>query len=259
MPESNRKKAYELFAKLYQKNPELADEIGTIPDFADSDITDKDLEALVNITDYYFQSKNPKIKEAFRKMLNIGMEDKRAYCSPLEALKWLSEKYEFEKGGAYYRNDPLSDYTLPRLLRASWDFSEQKKWSNFEKVAKRLNSPELVSIYMRDKIRYIPDEGLTRETGNITSNPRTTFERRGGDCEDQAWFASYCLGKASYRTYVANPFRAHPIRGHSVCVFKDRNGLWYQLDNACSPPVYKDKGFKDLQGGSPTRSSIALR
>lgn len=220
MPESNSKKAYELFAKLYQENSELADELGRIPDFADSDITDKDLEALVNITDYYFQSKNPKIKEAFRKMLNIGMKDKRAYCSPLEALKWLSEKCEFEEG-SWRVNDPLSNYTLPRLLRTAWDFSHEERWSDFREVVNRLNSPELFAMFMNSKFTY-----------KITYYPqrsKITIKTGIGDCKAYAIAAYDCLRNAGYDVYLFS-MDYKSMTGHTICVI-DMGKELYTLDN----------------------------
>ena len=226
----NRKKAYDLFIKLYQENPELAEELGKIPDFADNNISDKDLEALVNITNYYFESKNPKIEEAVEQMLDVGIKGKRTYCSPLEALKWVAEKYKFKKGSESYVNDPLSYYNrLSYFLDDAWDFSEKERWSDFKKVTDRLNSPELVSIYTDKQISSVPDDSR-----NINQTALQTFKRKAGDCEDHAMFQAYMLKKNDYWAYVLDVQRGRKSQreayGHAECLYKD-NGLFYTLGN----------------------------
>ena len=218
----NRKEAYDLFTEFYQENPELAEELGRIPDYADNKISDKDLEALVDIRDYYFESKNPKIKEAFSKMLDVGIKDKRAYCSPLEALKWVAGKHEFKEGSELYIDDPLDKYHLLWLLAFAWDFREEEKWGDFKRVTNRLNSPELVAKYLQDNIAW------KFHKGKIPWLPTRFFRIKRGDCKDYANFATYCLRRAGYD--ARNVSIRTPRGGHVFCLYTENN-KFFAIDN----------------------------
>lgn len=193
----------------------MAEELGRIPDFADNKIGDKDLEALVNISDYYFKSKNPKIKEAFKEMLDAGIKDKRAYCSPLEALKWLAEKHEFKEGSELYVNDPLNNYTLTRLIFAAWEFREGERWSDFKEVTEGLNTPELVLWYMKNNLR------IKFHAGHIAYHPKQFLRIKKGDCKDFAVFAACCLAKSGYDAKVLAVLPARRKGSHAVCVYRE--------------------------------------
>ena len=66
--------------------------------------------------------------------------------------------YEFEEGSRLSTSDPLSGYTLPKLLFAAWNFSDREKWGNdFEQDILRLNSPEIIDFYEKENFRSTPD------------------------------------------------------------------------------------------------------
>jgi len=222
MPSSNRKRCYELFTELYQKNPGLAEELGRIPDFADNEISYKDLDALVNMTNYYFESKWPFIKQAFEEILDVGIRDKRAYCSPLEALKWLAEKRQFKEGSESHLEDPLSYYTLMSLISAAWEFREEERWGDFKRVTNRLNSPELVAKYLQDNIAW------KYHKGEIPYFPTRFFTIKRGDCKDYANFATYCLRRAGYD--ARNVSIRTPRGGHMFCLYTENN-KFFAIDN----------------------------
>ncbi len=154
-------------------------------------------------------------------MLDVGIKDKRAYCIPLEALKWLAEKHEFKEGSKSYVNDPLSNYNLQGLIFAAWEFREEERWGDFKRVTNRLNSPELLASWIRDNLKYIPDPPRGR-----IQMPRETFRKKGGDCEDWAIFADYCLSKAGYNSYIIS------VMFHSVAVYKTDEGIFVIGDTA---------------------------
>lgn len=130
-------------------------------------------------------------------------------------------------------SDELSVYQTNPLVAETWN--------DFVTVVKILNTPEKVSNYMKNKIRY---EGEPPGQ-NIPQDALTTFTKKSGDCEDHAMFATYILLKNGY---AYNDFGHHitdaacildvqwgqigePVAlGHAVCLYK-LDGQFFYLDN----------------------------
>lgn len=130
-------------------------------------------------------------------------------------------------------SDELSVYQTDPLLA--------EKWNDFDTVTKILNTPEKVSNYMKNKIRYESEP----PGQNINQNALTTFMKKSGDCEDHAMFATYMFLKNGY---LYNDFDCHitnaacildvqwgqigePVAlGHAVCLY-NLDGQFFYLDN----------------------------
>lgn len=151
------RKAYELFSKLYQENPELAEELGRIPEFADNEISDKDLEALVNMSDYFstIKSKYPdRFDKAFEEILNTGIKDKRKYCSPLRFLFWLAEEKKFDEESISYTSNPLEYFSLGKLISLGIN-RLPKKTNDLNEAVEILNSPEVINSWAYNNVAYV--------------------------------------------------------------------------------------------------------
>ncbi len=98
------KEALQFFEKLYSTHPQLAIELGKLPEFTDNKISASDVEALEDIVDLTLTATNPEVKEAFDLMLKGGTPRQRdfrykvpSYNTELEVLFWLAEQNEFKK------------------------------------------------------------------------------------------------------------------------------------------------------------------
>lgn len=226
MPGSNRKRCYELFTEIHQKNPGLAEELGRIPEFADNEVSDKDLEALVNMSDYFstIESKYPDgLNQAFEEILNTGIKDKRKYCSPLRFLFWLAEEKKFDEESISYSSNPLEYFSLKKLISLGIN-RLPKKTNNFNEVVSVLNSPKIIQRYLENHIIFVKD------IGDYHQSPKYTFERGKGDCEDFAILSNYCLVKNGYNSYIISVNWGSGLRdGHAVGVYKE-NGKLFVID-----------------------------
>jgi hypothetical protein len=206
-------------AEIWKSYPELSEELQKLPDF--SVVDEKDLEALIKITDL---AADPKNRPALGDILNEGIKEKRKYCSPLEALLWI-----------LYDKKP-DDPTLKRIISEptklteySWKNSSESnnyksdRWKDFDEVVYRLNSPDLVSIYMKDNIRWEP------EKTNEYLPAKMIFERKYDDCDGHAILQSYLLKTNGYDAWVVG-LSIESELGHNVCGYYI-NKLIYILDN----------------------------
>ena len=237
MPESNKKKAYELFTKLYQKNPELAEELGKIPEFSDNEVSDKDLEALVNMSDYFsvIDSQYPdRLDQSFEEILDVGIKDKRKYCSPLRFLFWLAEEKKFDEESISYTSNPLKYFSLKTLIKLGVN-RLSKKTNNFNEVVKILNSPEVINYWAYNNVKFV--HGWK---GNIYIflSPKTVFREKKGDCDCLATFAAYCLAKSGYDNPSIVSVMWGPKEGNSVATI-EKDGDIYIVMNFNPKPHYK--------------------
>jgi len=221
---------------------ELSDEMKKLPDLKEP--AKENIHAIEGIICSY---KYLDHKTAFERMIDEGIKDKRKYCTPLQALTWIlydgyDEKILEECIGSIEKEslEPLS-----RLLNHAWlktSTSKQytsERWKNFDEVVDRLNSPDLISVYMWNNIRYEDDPE------NINQSALTTFNKKAGDCEDHAMFGLYCLIENGYAydnfsSYSNNAACGLDVQwgkigspnalGHAVCLYKT-NSLFYYLDN----------------------------
>jgi hypothetical protein len=222
--------------------PELYQELFKLPEL--KEIDERDNEA---IEDIIRLGLDPEYKDVFESLLNEGIEVKRKYCSPLQALLWIAYDEDFD--GHYPWYHPLYDYSLSKLLTYAWKQTttsnnyQSKEWANFYEVVDRLNSPTLVATYLVQNIVYDWEE-FTRLEAHFArfASPRQTFESEKGVCNEQARFALYCLLKNGY---FYDDFELHPDEaacclntwppikagelGHTTCLYTD-DGRFYVID-----------------------------
>jgi hypothetical protein len=197
--------------KIY--NPSLPVEIGRLPDYQ-GNIEGNRLVALNRLYSI-IENTTPEQVKNLEIYLNIGVPEKRSYCTPLQALLWVLEKED---------DVNVLNHTLTQLLDKAWVFSEANRWQDYEVVSDRLNAPELVNYYQRVRFVYISKKG--KAMGGH-GEPKKIFVNNSGNCDDTAAFAAYCLKKAGYENSVKN---VHPTSWHTVCVFKYKDTK-YIIDN----------------------------
>jgi len=226
----------EILSQLKTAYPELYEELFKLPDL--KEIDERDEEALEDIA---FLALNTKYRAAFEAMLNEGIKDKRKYCTPLEALLWIAYDHEFDG------DNPLRNYSLSLLRYDAWENTTTSKnytsnrWHDFDDVVDRLNSPELVSLYMKNNFQWISDLTLYGKE-NYWADARKTFDKKKGDCEDHAAFAVHCLlnngyylcrsslpatNVASVLNIVKRTSNGTLDWGHAVALYTEDNSFWF--------------------------------
>jgi len=101
-----------------------------------------------------------------------------------------------------------------RDIFVGWYFKRMTR-DDFKWFAK---TPWRMWLFWQLGMRYIFDEE------DYAQSPDETWERRGGDCEDMAWF---CRDHLRFLGYEAEMFRAEwdkpteqGIKAHIVCIFR---------------------------------------
>jgi len=191
---------------------ELTDELRKLPDFKQANI--KNLEAAEDVLSL---ASNPERRTFFEAVLSEGIKDRRKYCTPLQALVWIA--YDEEK----FITSPVSG-----LVRFAWVNSSTSqnyasdKWRDFDEGVDRLNSPNMVSVYIKGNIPYsmLRSELMKRSRNwlSLTMTPKETFEKRMAVCTDHSRFALYCLIRNGY-TY--NDFDKYPDK--AACILEACN------------------------------------
>jgi len=105
-----------ILSELSKKNPLLAEELGKLPEFQDA-ISDSENKALGQLVEIYNENQEA-FNKAFEQMYQVGKPEVRKYCSPLQALFWLSLEENFETINYHIKN-----FRLRSLLNDAWDFS----------------------------------------------------------------------------------------------------------------------------------------
>jgi len=203
-PGGNRQEmAFILFRQLYQKNQQLAVELGRIPEFADSNVSQEDLEGLKNLVRYYLKSEDDLLELRFKQFMNVGKKKYRKFCTPLQAIFWLAKK-----------GKPVINTSLGVLLKRAWGNYQGEGWKDFNEVIDRLNSPELVSRYMLDNFSFVYHPGGT------PYSPKYFFKIKHG---------TFCLKRAGYDARYTVVGGNRP-RNHLTCVYTE-NSKFYTMDN----------------------------
>jgi transglutaminase-like putative cysteine protease len=200
--------------------------------FNKSDV--KTIESVEDIVYSILMSKNPElVRKNFDMMLKEGIPEKRKYCTPLQALEWYYVDNEPEKDNLLeYRQLNLERFIMRvwRTTSTSENFTSDR-WKNFDEVTDRLNSPDLVSIYMMNNFKYKTDIEVYGAV-NYWASAMEMFKIKAGDCEDHAVFATYCLAKNGYPAQgLCIIWEGPGFRGHMTCVYKyPGNPLIYCID-----------------------------
>ena len=214
------KEANFLFEDLYKRNPKLALEIGKLPEWQDG-ISAKEVAALRNIIELYDYDPVA-FNLAFDMMYKEGKPDVRRFCSPLQALFWQSGKNKFSR-----ENNPLKDFQIKTWLYPYINDSiknGESKWTNFDEVTDRLNSPTLVFRYILLNIAYDAEH-------NMLLTPYQVFKYKIGHCHEQSLLAAYCLEKAGYDAVLVRAWSPTWTSGHTVVAYHD-DGKLYKLDTS---------------------------
>jgi hypothetical protein len=233
------------FQRLFGLQSTLALEAGRLPTFQ-REIKEKEIVALIRFTDL-FRNATPEQKTNLESLLRIGLSQSRRYSSPLEAILWTLERDDYD------RNKPLLQLPLDKLLDVAWDFSDRRKWEDYEAVADRLSTPELLNYYQR--IRFVYESKSGRRDA-FTGDVRGLFVSNIGNCYDHADFAAFCLEKAGYKTSVVG---VHPIQPnyHVVCQY-EADGKSYFIDNG-RPDKFLRRGIMPKEEYEMYRDKENLR
>jgi hypothetical protein len=203
--------------ELAQANPLLGNELGKLPELQDG-ISETEMSALGDIVELY-KSDPANFVNVFNEMYKVGLPKSRKYCSPLQALYWLVEDGKIDTF-----HTQIEDYSLNKLLYASWDFNEPDKnierWSDFNSVTDRLNAPKLLNFYINGNIYY-------KKNRTNSHTPKHTFVHRWGDCDDLSVFGKYILRKAGYKANTRYVLWTHDRRGHVGVVIKLDDGRYF--------------------------------
>jgi len=105
--------AKKILAEIAEKNSLLALELAKLPELKRT-ISIKEVESIKNILALY-EIDPLAFDIAFDKMYKEGIPEIRKFCTPLQALFWLSGKVQFSK-----QNNPLLNYDLESLLNKAW-------------------------------------------------------------------------------------------------------------------------------------------
>jgi hypothetical protein len=198
---------------LDQRNPLLVQELGKLPELQDG-ISSEEVANIEQLNKFYFQNQVA-FDKIFQKMYQVGLSEHRKYCTPLQALYWLVEDGKI---------DTLHDlidvyvYSLENLLSVSWDFDgNSERWSDFNTVVDRLNTPELLDYYINHNITY-------KKNRTNSHTPKHTFLYHWGDCDDLAVFGKYILNKGGYKVDIRYVHWTSDNRGHVGVVIKSEDG-----------------------------------
>jgi len=93
----------------------LAQELGRLPEIQDG-ISEPEVKTINKLAELYMSDPDS-FGRTFEQMNRIGLPEFRRYCSPLQALFWLSKKEDLET-----LNSIIVDYSLERLLDRAWIF-----------------------------------------------------------------------------------------------------------------------------------------
>lgn len=214
-------KAKMLLSDLSEKNTILAMELGKLPEFQDG-VTSEELVGLENILGLY-NATPTSFDKAFQEMYSIGIPEIRKYCSPLQALFWLSEDGTIQK-----EKKLLVDYSLQKLLDKAWQEKgwEGKGWNLFNTVADRLSSPELLDYYINRNFTKI------RAPESKSHCASDVFAHKEGWCGELAAFGTKILKAAGYDAALywdmgwpkQSYATTRAVSGHTVAAYK-RDGL----------------------------------
>jgi len=219
----------DILKQLKVAYPELFQELLKLPDLVEETDAKND-EAIEDIS---YLALAPKYKTTFESMLNEGIKDKRECCAPLEALLWIAYDKEFDG------LNPLTNYSLSNLINDAWSNTNTSKnftserWLNFAEVADRLNSPQLIAIYMQNNYSY----SYIRGEPEGVKSAQQIFRDKKSACYDHALLVGYCLKKNGYDKAqgMAVKFDRRVggyFTGHITCVFQDpKDLLYYIIDN----------------------------
>ena len=214
------------YNELLSKNLLLAKELGKLPEIQDG-ISENDAMALERISVFYNQNKKH-FDSAFELMNDVGCENVRKYCTPLQALYWLALNDELKL-------IDISNYTHINLLNQAWykagfEYDGTGRWDDFNDVTTRLSSPALVDYYVSRNFTY---KRVSLGSIHDYKNPYIIFSKKKGQCWLFTAFSVHCLKKAGYQAHAVTVFHGISLKpNHVACEYIDKDGKEYILDNS---------------------------
>lgn len=130
---------------------------------------------------------------------------------------------------------------------------QESRWGNFDVVADRLNSPELVSFYIKSGFSYRNNDLYA------SKKPLEVFEDKGGVCRHWAAFATYVLEIAGYDVKnVTATWGSGWSDGHTVTALKDGRGDYFILADSREPGKIKGPfgGYREIAKSFTQGNSI---
>lgn len=122
---------------------------------------------------------------AIREMVLSGEPDPK-FSAPLQALLWGFMDGSFKQG-----ENPLKKYTgVVEFIKPLWNKMNGPRWTDFEAVGNRLNTPELFDYWVDNKIKFGP------RNVRHTKPSKQTFKDLSGDCSDVCELGQVFLKKA---------------------------------------------------------------
>ncbi|MBT8352598.1 MAG: hypothetical protein KJO26_15375 [Deltaproteobacteria bacterium] len=214
--------------ELADKNPLLAHELAKLPELQD-DISEEEVTTLEQLMKVY--NDNPEaFNKAFEQMYQVGKPEVRKYCSPLQAIFWLSQQ------NADGLKPLIENYKTKVLLAVGWEFYNKERWKDPADVIDRLNAPELVQYWFINNFTYDWSKFMIRAPSAYPQTASTTIKIKNGICFDAAFLAYTCLKRAGYDATGLNVYFGRRTKKsaimHSVCIIKsNENGrsTYYKL------------------------------
>ena len=103
------------------------------------------------------------------------------------------------------------------------NYKNYLRWNDFNTVADRLNSPELVDYWTKDDLNL----SYQYYRGDHKTN-NYVFKSKRANCKDTTQFIVECLHRAGYK---AGDLLVAVGEGHNICYYWDKGNL-YVIDNA---------------------------
>ena len=234
-----------ILTELARKNPLLVQELGKLPELQNG-ISNTDAMALSRICLVYNQNQKD-FNLAFERMYDVGYPDVRKFCTPLQALYWISLEDKLGK-------IDISNYTLITLLNKAWyksgfELDGTGQWDDFGDVTERLNSPQLVDYYESRNFNY---KRIKLRSLEEYKNPYHIFRMKHGECWLYTAFSVHCLRKAGYQALAITVYHGKSrYPNHVTCAFNDKDGKEYILDNSLPAyihrtGIYEKKSYLDI-------------
>ena len=156
--------------KLLYSSWDFNEEISIV----DLDLTEKQVKEIIASIDkeiiwYAKFQKNPKD-------IIILCYNKNQNAIPLKYRGIIENDNYFKKAQIYFDRDI-------------------KRWTGYEIIIERLNSPELLNFYLKINIHYY------HKIPCYHRDPRTVIKEKYGDCDDLAYFGKVILSKAGYDVF----------------------------------------------------------
>ncbi|GAF76708.1 unnamed protein product, partial [marine sediment metagenome] len=169
------KEAQYLFEELYAENPELAKELGRIPEFTGHEISAENVKGLKTLTDFYVGYSDNTIIKGTNDLLKLG-EGHGKYNTPVRLLLWYAMKHE------------LDGKDMTKIVGHGPLVFLDQMWRNegleldTKQLHDMLNDPILAKWWVDNYTAYesdVPGSGKFKRPG------KTLIDGKG-DCEDLA-------------------------------------------------------------------------